>query len=116
MINPSLPPQITTEAILTARQIDRRILTAATTLNYKRTEAYLLLLLADLEDAVTSAHLAEKLCVTPSQLRGAASALTRLGLISRNVRNGQTQISEEGEIAARKLVKEIRQCKPQPHL
>jgi Mn-dependent DtxR family transcriptional regulator len=70
-------------------------------------EAYLLLILLDEDDAVSTAHIATRIAASSSQAKQLALALQVRGLIARRDRTGLTVLTDEGRAEAADLAADV---------
>lgn len=89
------------------RVADRALLDVARTRRLRPMEAYLLLILLDEHDAVSTAHIAARIAASSSQAKQLALALQVRGLISRRDRTGLTSLTDEGRAEATELAAEV---------
>ena len=78
------------------RVADRALLDVARTRRLRPMEAYLLLIMLDEGDAVSTAHIAARVAASSSQAKQLALALQVRGLITRRDRTGLTSLTPEG--------------------
>ena len=82
------------------RVADRALLDVARTRRLRPMEAYLLLILLDEDDAVSTAHVAARIAASSSQANQLALALQVRGLVARRDRTGLTMLTDEGRAEA----------------
>jgi Mn-dependent DtxR family transcriptional regulator len=70
-------------------------------------EAYLLLILLDEDDAVSTAHVAARIAASSSQAKQLALALQVRGLVVRRDRTGLTALTAEGRAEAADLAADV---------
>ena len=70
-------------------------------------EAYLLLILLDEDDAVSTAHVAARIAASSSQAKQLALALQVRGLVARRDRTGLTMLTDEGRAEAADLAADV---------
>ena len=88
------------EFLESVRVADRALLDVARTRRLRPMEAYLLLILLDEGDAVSTAHIAARIAASASQAKQLALALQVRGLIARRDRTGLTTLTPEGRAEA----------------
>ena len=91
----------------TVRVADRTLLDVARTHRLRPMEAYLLLILLDEDDAVSTAHVAARIAASSSQAKQLALALQVRGLVTRRDRTGLTALTAEGRAEAKELSAEV---------
>ena len=89
------------------RVADRALLDVARTRRLRPMEAYLLLILLDESDAVSTAHIAARIAASSSQAKQLALALQVRGLVVRRDRTGLTALTDEGRAEAGELAAEV---------
>lgn len=89
------------------RVADRALLDVARTRRLRPMEAYLLLILLDEDDAVSTAHIATRIAASSSQAKQLALALQVRGLIARRDRTGLTVLTDEGRAEAADLAADV---------
>jgi DNA-binding MarR family transcriptional regulator len=89
------------------RVADRALLDVARTRRLRPMEAYLLLILLDEQDAVSTAHIAARIAASSSQAKQLALALQVRGLITRRDRTGLTALTDEGRAEAADLAADV---------
>lgn len=89
------------------RVADRTLLDVARTHRLRPMEAYLLLILLDEDDSVSTAHIAARIAASSSQAKQLALALQVRGLVTRRDRTGLTALTPEGRIEAEQLGSEV---------
>ena len=89
------------------RVADRTLLDVARTHRLRPMEAYLLLILLDEDDAVSTAHVAARIAASSSQAKQLALALQVRGLVVRRDRTGLTALTPEGRAEAAELSAEV---------
>lgn len=89
------------------RVADRTLLDVARTHRLRPMEAYLLLILLDEDDAVSTAHVAARIAASSSQAKQLALALQVRGLITRRDRTGLTSLTPVGRQEASTLAHEV---------
>ncbi len=92
------------------RVADRALLDVARTRRLRPMEAYLLLILLDEGDAVSTAHIASRIAASSSQAKQLALALQVRGLVTRRDRTGLTALTDEGRQEASDLAGEVVQA------
>lgn len=92
------------------RVADRALLDVARTRRLRPMEAYLLLILLDEGDAVSTAHIASRIAASSSQAKQLALALQVRGLVARRDRTGLTALTDEGRQEATGLAAEVVQA------
>ena len=91
----------------TVRVADRTLLDIARTHRLRPMEAYLLLILLDEDDSVSTAHIAARIAASSSQAKQLALALQVRGLVARRDRTGLTTLTPEGRVEAEQLAAEV---------
>jgi DNA-binding MarR family transcriptional regulator len=91
----------------TVRVADRTLLDVARTHRLRPMEAYLLLILLDEDDSVSTAHIAARIAASSSQAKQLALALQVRGLVTRRDRTGLTTLTDEGRAEAAQLSAEV---------
>ena len=89
------------------RVADRTLLDVARTHRLRPMEAYLLLILLDEDDSVSTAHIAARIAASSSQAKQLALALQVRGLVARRDRTGLTTLTPEGRAEAEQLSAEV---------
>lgn len=89
------------------RVADRTLLDIARTHRLRPMEAYLLLILLDEDDSVSTAHIAARIAASSSQAKQLALALQVRGLVVRRDRTGLTALTPEGRAEAQELSAEV---------
>ena len=89
------------------RVADRALLDVARTRRLRPMEAYLLLILLDEDDAVSTAHVAARIAASSSQAKQLALALQVRGLVARRDRTGLTMLTDEGRAEAADLAADV---------
>ncbi|MCX6391931.1 MAG: hypothetical protein NTX95_05490 [Actinobacteria bacterium] len=89
------------------RVADRALLDVARTRRLRPMEAYLLLILLDESDAVSTAHVAARIAASSSQAKQLALALQVRGLVVRRDRTGLTALTAEGRAEAADLAADV---------
>jgi len=89
------------------RVADRALLDVARTRHLRPMEAYLLLILLDEGDAVSTAHIASRVAASSSQAKQLALALQVRGLVQRRDRTGLTALTPEGRREATELAADV---------
>lgn len=89
------------------RVADRALLDVARTRRLRPMEAYLLLIMLDEGDAVSTAHIAARVAASSSQAKQLALALQVRGLITRRDRTGLTSLTPEGRREAAALAQDV---------
>ncbi len=89
------------------RIADRALLDVARTHRLRPMEAYLLLILAEEEGPVSTAHIAGRIAASSSQAKQLALALQVRGLVTRIDRTGLTAVTAEGRDEAAELASEV---------
>lgn len=89
------------------RVADRALLDVARTRRLRPMEAYLLLILLDEDDAVSTAHVAARIAASSSQAKQLALALQVRGLVTRRDRTGLTALTDEGRAEATDLAADV---------
>lgn len=89
------------------RVADRALLDVARTRRLRPMEAYLLLILLDESDAVSTAHIAARIAASSSQAKQLALALQVRGLVARRDRTGLTALTDEGRAEAADLAEDV---------
>lgn len=105
-------PTATTTQILPAflesvRVADRALLDVARTRRLRPMEAYLLLILLDESEPVTTAEVAERIAASSSQAKQLALALQVRGLVVRRDRTGLTALTDAGRTEAEALAEDV---------
>lgn len=89
------------------RVADRALLDVARTRRLRPMEAYLLLILLDEKDPVTTADVAERIAASSSQAKQLALALQVRGLVVRRDRTGLTALTDDGRKEAEALAADV---------
>jgi hypothetical protein len=89
------------------RVADRALLDVARTRRLRPMEAYLLLILLEEDDAVSTAHVAARIAASSSQAKQLALALQVRGLVVRRDRTGLTALTDEGRAEAADLATDV---------
>ncbi len=89
------------------RVADRALLDVARTRRLRPMEAYLLLILLDEQDHVTTADVAERIAASSSQAKQLALALQVRGLVVRRDRTGLTALTDDGRKEATALAADV---------
>ncbi len=89
------------------RVADRALLDVARTRRLRPMEAYLLLILLDEQDPVTTADVAERIAASSSQAKQLALALQVRGLVVRRDRTGLTALTDDGRKEATALAADV---------
>ncbi|MBM3681424.1 MAG: hypothetical protein FJW81_08945 [Actinobacteria bacterium] len=89
------------------RVADRALLDVARTRQLRPMEAYLLLIMLDEGDAVSTAHIAARVAASSSQTKQLALALQVRGLITRRDRTGLTSLTPAGRREAAALAQDV---------
>lgn len=92
------------------RVADRALLDVARTRHLRPMEAYLLLIMLDEGDAVSTAHIAARVAASSSQAKQLALALQVRGLVQRRDRTGLTVLTPEGRREAAALAADVVQA------
>lgn len=107
----SADPATTVPAFVrTLRAADRAMLDVARRHRLRPMEAYLLLLLLELDDAAPTQALAARVAASPSQAKQLALALQARGLVERQAHTGLTAITDAGREAASQLAAELHEA------
>ncbi len=107
MGSPDLAQNALPEFLESVRVADRALLDVARTRRLRPMEAYLLLILLDESDAVSTAHIASRIAASSSQAKQLALALQVRGLVTRRDRTGLTALTGEGRIEAAELSADV---------
>ena len=107
MGSPDLAQNALPEFLESVRVADRALLDVARTRRLRPMEAYLLLILLDEKDAVSTAHIATRIAASSSQAKQLALALQVRGLVTRRDRTGLTALTGEGRIEAAELSADV---------
>lgn len=107
MGSPDLAQNALPEFLESVRVADRALLDVARTRRLRPMEAYLLLILLDENDAVSTAHIASRIAASSSQAKQLALALQVRGLVTRRDRTGLTALTGEGRIEAAELSADV---------
>lgn len=107
-----MPSDATTSKVLpgfleSVRVADRALLDVARTRRLRPMEAYLLLILLDERDPVTTADVAERIAASSSQAKQLALALQVRGLVVRRDRTGLTALTDDGRKEAAALAADV---------
>lgn len=89
------------------RVADRALLDVARTHRLRPMEAYLMLILLDEGEAVSTARIAARIAASSSQAKQLALALQLRGLVTRRDRTGLTALTSEGRQEANELATEV---------
>ncbi len=89
------------------RVADRALLDVARTRRLRPMEAYLLLILLDEQDPVTTADVAERIAASSSQAKQLALALQVRGLVVRRDRTGLTALTDDGRKEASAIAADV---------
>lgn len=89
------------------RVADRALLDVARTHRLRSMEAYLMLILLDEGEAVSTARIAARIAASSSQAKQLALALQLRGLVTRRDRTGLTALTSEGRQEANELATEV---------
>ena len=107
MGSPDLAQNALPEFLESVRVADRALLDVARTRRLRPMEAYLLLILLDESDAVSTAHIASRIAASSSQAKQLALALQVRGLVARRDRTGLTALTDEGRTEAAELSADV---------
>lgn len=107
MGSPDLAQNALPEFLESVRVADRALLDVARTRRLRPMEAYLLLILLDESDAVSTAHIASRIAASSSQAKQLALALQVRGLVTRRDRTGLTALTDEGRTEAAELSADV---------
>lgn len=100
-------PKVLPGFLESVRVADRALLDVARTRRLRPMEAYLLLILLDEQDPVTTADVAERIAASSSQAKQLALALQVRGLVARRDRTGLTALTDDGRKEAEALATDV---------